>query len=143
MSLTRIFPELFNANRLFPDYGALSSRSWDDSLSKTWSGMPAMDLEETPNSYIVKADVPGFKKDQIEINAAGNALTLTGRYVKTQESVSDIYRHSKERTECSFQRTVNLPMEIPVDKIVARMEDGVLTLEIPKSTAQPKRVTII
>jgi HSP20 family protein len=136
MSLTRLFPEfntLLNPN----PFAAMG-----DPFPRSWNRVPPMDLDETQSAYIVKADVPGFKKDQIEINASGTALTLTGRY-KVQETIPGVYRHNSERNRSNFQRTINLPMEIPVDKIIARMEDGVLTLEIPKSSVHPKRVTIV
>jgi HSP20 family protein len=132
--------------RLFPEFRALDRF---DTLSDQWFNnarqfvtKPEMDLSETKNSFVMKADVPGFSKDQIEIDVTDSTLTIKGHYKKTNEKDTDSHHHTKERRESSFQRSFTLPMTVPADKLEASLKDGVLELVIPKSLQKATKVAI-
>ena len=102
---------------------------------------PSLDLKELNDSFVVKADVPGFTKDQIDIDVSGNTLTLKGTVTKAEESSDDLWA-IKEREESSFQRTIGLPVPVKMSEIKASLKDGVLCLEIPKETPVSNKVVI-
>ena len=106
------------------------------------SYQPAMDLVETKDSYNLKANIPGFTKDQIEITAAGSTLTIKGHYEQTKEKSDDKNHIRKERVESSFQRSVQLPLTISQDKIKASLKDGVLEVVVPKEQPKSNRIAI-
>jgi HSP20 family protein len=101
-----------------------------------------IDLKETTVSYIIEADVPGFTKEQIEIDANGPVIVIKGVYKNVPEVLGEVYHHTKERFRSSFMRRLTLPMEIPAKKIKAKLEYGVLTLVIPKTPLEPTRIQI-
>jgi HSP20 family protein len=103
--------------------------------------MPAMDLQETTDAFMITVDVPGFPKNAIEINAHGTALTIKGTAEDEKDS-KDVNYHIKERNQTGFQRSVNLPIEIPADKITASLQNGVLAITIPKLETKIKRIAI-
>lgn len=129
--------------RFFPEFRALANiEEFNDPFFRSAGRrMPAMDLQETQDAYLIKADVPGFPKDKIEIDAHGSTLTIKGHYEESKED-KDTHHHSKERTQSSFQRSVTLPIDIPADKIAANLDHGVLSVKIPKVQAQPRKITI-
>ena len=106
------------------------------------SYQPAMDLVETKDSYNLKANVPGFAKDQIEINATGSTLTIKGHYEQSKEKSDDKNHIRRERIESSFQRSVQLPLTISQDKIKASLKDGVLEVVVPKEQPKSNRIAI-
>ena len=111
-----------------------------DLQSKSYQ--PAMDLAETKDSYHLKANVPGFSKDQIEITATGSTLIIKGHYEQTKEESVAKHHIRNERFESSFQRSVQLPLTISQDKIKANLKDGVLEVVVPKEQPKSNRITI-
>jgi HSP20 family protein len=100
-----------------------------------WGGMyvPTIDLEETDNAYVVRADLPGLKKDKINVSVQNNLLTIQG--VRSREAESkdeDRGYYSRERSYGSFTRTVTLPGLVDEANIKAKYADGVLTITLPK-----------
>jgi len=94
---------------------------------------PAVDLEETPNAYIVRSDLPGLEKDKIDLTVRDNILTIEGvREVtnETQNPQSGYY--AQERSYGSFARSLSLPGPVEESKITAEYKDGVLTITLPK-----------
>ncbi len=99
-------------------------------------------MSENDNDYIVKASLPGVKPDNIDVTYRNGTLTISGE-TRQEQNVEDERYHMRERSYCTFRRSVNLPGDIDPDKIDARFEDGVLTLQLPKSEeAKPKRIPI-
>ncbi|KAJ3269694.1 hypothetical protein HDV01_001122 [Terramyces sp. JEL0728] len=88
---------------------------------------PSIDFKETSKNYVVKADVPGYKKDQINISVKGSMLNLSGEKI---EKDSDSY-HIRERVD-KFSKSISLPYSVPRDQITATLNDGVLELVMPK-----------
>ncbi|RQW77057.1 MAG: Hsp20/alpha crystallin family protein [Geobacter sp.] len=105
---------------------------------------PQVDIYEDRNDVVVKAEIPGIKKEDIEINVKENMITISGEK-KGEEKVErkDYYR--LERSFGSFSRHLHLPTDIQADKAKATFRDGVLEVRIPKSEAakqQTKKIPI-
>ena len=103
---------------------------------------PPLDLYEEENEVVVKAELPGMTKDDIQISFADNLLTIRGEKRKEQEDKSkDYYR--AERVYGAFSRSVTLPAEIIPEKARAVFKDGVLDIRLPKSeTAKKKEIKV-
>src|SRR5258708_1302097 len=104
---------------------------------------PSLDLVETDDNYVVKAELPGFTPDNVDIRIEGNVLTLRGDLKEENERDEEGQYHVKERRQSSFTRTVQLPALVNADKAKADFENGVLTLTLPKDeSTRPKRISI-
>lgn len=106
------------------------------------SFLPAFELKETPASLIVKADLPGIQEKDLELNVAGNRMTISGK--REEEKIQDDeVCHLVERTYGSFNRTITLPEDVDASKIKAQLKEGVLTITVPKSPEiQPKKIDV-
>ena len=97
-----------------------------------------LDLYEEKDQIVVKAEMPGFTKDDIQISIADNALTIKGEKKKEEEdSGKDYYR--SERVYGAFTRILALPAEINPDKVQATFKNGVLEIRLPKSEDAKKK----
>jgi HSP20 family protein len=94
--------------------------------------LPAIDLYEEKDKYVVKAEVPGFEKEDIHISITDNTLQLRGE-VKQQEEKEDRNYYYSERSYESFTRDIPLPSAVNQDQIKANFKNGILTIEMPKS----------
>lgn len=115
----RPFPSLFGRERWLP-IKPLSIR------------MPSLDVYEEKDTVVVKAELPGMKKEEVEINLAGETLTIKG-----EKKEDDYYR--RERSYGSFLRSVALPCEVKNDEIKASFKDGVLEIRMPKTEEAKKK----
>lgn len=106
-----------------------------------WS--PAVDIKETEDKFVIHADLPGVKTNDIEVTAENGVLTIKGKRESKKEEEKDDYKRV-ERFSGSFMRRFTLPTSADLDKISAKSKDGVLELSIPKSEkhAKPKRIDI-
>jgi len=103
-----------------------------------WS--PAVDLMEDKDKFIVKAELPGMKKDEIDVSLHGDMLNICGERKKEEEhKEGESYR--SERYFGRFQRSIQLPQAVDGSKIEAAYRDGVLTVTLPK-TEEAKRKQI-
>jgi HSP20 family protein len=103
---------------------------------------PALDIAENENEFVVKAEVPGCKADDIDISVHGNALTITGEKKQEEEKKGKGYYHI-ERSYGSFRRDLNLGADVDTDKIQAACKEGVLTITLPKApTAKAVKVKV-
>jgi HSP20 family protein len=125
-------------------------RLWDDffgpgrralrPLAEEW--VPAMDLSETADKVVVKAEVPGMEPKDIDISLSGDLLTIRGEKKSEREEKKENY-HLVERSYGSFSRSVRLPAAVNADKIEARYEKGVLTITCPKKEkVKPKAIEV-
>jgi HSP20 family protein len=100
--------------------------------------VPAVDLEDKGEDFVLKAEMPGFKKDEIEINVQEDGVEISGvsgwKYDQKEESYL-----CKERACKSFYRFVDLPEEIKVDAVNANLSDGVLEVTLPKKAPKPQK----
>src|SRR5574337_143739 len=101
---------------------------------------PHLDLTETKESLIVKAELPGLDVKDLDINISGNTLTLKGEKRQAKEE-KDEHHHLVERSYGAFNRTVELPATVAADKVKAVFKNGVLTVTLPK-TEEAKRKSI-
>lgn len=101
---------------------------------RAWS--PDFEVRETKDSYVFKADLPGAKKEDIDISLIDNRLRVSGKREEEEETKDDTY-YAYERSYGSFTRTFTLPDTADTEHISANLDDGVLTLVIPK-TAESK-----
>jgi len=103
---------------------------------------PALDVFEEKDNFIVKAELPGMKKEDIEVSFQDGSLSISGeRKSETQHNEAEVYR--AERFFGRFQRTVTLPAAVAADKIKAAYKDGVLTVTLPKTEeAKPKQIDV-
>ncbi len=93
---------------------------------------PSVDIYEEGNELVMKADLPGVKRDEITIDLTGNTLTISGEK-KQEEKVEKENYYRYERCHGSFHRSFELPEDIDTEKVSAHFEDGVLEIRIPKT----------
>ncbi len=105
-----------------------------------WS--PALDVQEDKDNYIFRAELPGLKREDIEVSLQDGALVISGeRKIEKVEEGTEIHR--QERYYGKFQRALSLPAPVAADKIKAQYKDGVLTVTVPKAEeAKPKQIDI-
>ena len=124
-------------NRLFE--GSLPSRS-DQSALTTWA--PAVDIYETENELVLKADLPDVNEKDLDIRIESNILTIKGER-KFEEKVKEDNYLRVERTYGSFSRSFSLPSTVDNGSIKAEYKNGVLTVELPKrAESKPRSVKI-
>jgi HSP20 family protein len=128
-------------NRIFGDFGLVDDDFFAPlDANRAWG--PALDVAETPESFVVKAEVPGIDPKEIDISVTGNTLTLKGEKQEEKEEKGKNWRRV-ERSYGSFHRSVTLPVAIKAEKIEAESKDGVLTITLPKSVeALPKKIAV-
>ncbi|XP_078174780.1 16.9 kDa class I heat shock protein 2-like [Carex rostrata] len=91
-----------------------------------------IDWKETPEAHIIKADIPGVKKEEVKVEVEeGNVLKISGERNKEKEEKNDKWHHV-ERSSGKFMRRFRLPENAKVDQVKAAMENGVLTVTVPK-----------
>ena len=104
--------------------------------------MPAVDIEETKDGYLLTADVPGLGADEIDITVEDGVLALKGERKMERRDEKDGYRRY-ERSFGSFQRSFVLPKGVELDRVDARVENGQLLVKIPKPVASlPRKVSV-
>jgi len=95
---------------------------------------PPVDLYETPNEFVLTAELPGLARDQIDIHAEDGRIVIRGaRGVDPGRDIPCEQYHRVERGHGRFSRAFSLPEPIAIDEITADLKDGVLTVTIPKS----------
>ncbi|KAJ3286791.1 hypothetical protein HK104_008878 [Borealophlyctis nickersoniae] len=102
---------------------------------------PKLDLIEGDKEYIVKADLPGLNKDEVQITVDDNTLTISGERKDEKEETGDKF-YRRERTYGRFTRSVRLPPNAKVENAQATMENGVLTLKVAKEEKPDERKRI-
>jgi HSP20 family protein len=123
-------------------------RLFDDAFTRPiglrdggWSS-PAVDMYQTDDEIVVKAALPGFKADEVQINVTGDVLILRGE-MKHAEEKKDQAWHIREQHWGSFERSIALPTDVRADKANADFENGILTITLPKAEeVKPKTITV-
>jgi len=104
---------------------------------------PSVDIEEESDKYLVKADLPGVDKKDIEVKMENGVLSIRGEKQTETETGKGTKRHRSERFHGSFARSFTLPDAVKADEVDATYKDGVLSLTIPKEEqAKPKSIDI-
>lgn len=103
---------------------------------------PAFDVKETKDAYLFKADLPGIQEKDLEVTMTGNRLNISGKREQEKEEKADRY-YSYERSYGSFTRSFTLPEGADVDNLRAVLEQGVLSVTVPKKPeVQPKKIAV-
>lgn len=125
-------------DRLFESPLAEVARS-----ARLFSGWtPALDLYEEKDNLVVKVELPGMKREDIDVSLHDGSLSISGER-KSEEKHQDADAYRMERFFGRFQRTVTLPTPVAGDKVKAQYQDGILTITLPKTEeAKPKRIDV-
>ena len=127
LTLNRAFDQAFN--------GALGSRVW----------VPAMDVAERGDAYLVQTELPGVSPDQVDVSFEQNVLTIRGTKPASFDVSNDgeLRVFAAERVHGTFERSVRLPEFVDADRIAASYTNGLLTITIPKAeAAQARRIEV-
>jgi HSP20 family protein len=117
-------------------------RKGEESASRGGLVMPAIDISEDDDSYVVTAELAGATKDDVTLELHDNVLTLRGEKRNEREEKKEHSRYV-ERTYGTFSRSFTLPANADGDRISASFQDGVLTVTVPKTAeAKPRTVDI-
>lgn len=150
MSLIRYqFPELSNwsssdrLSSLRDEVNRLFDFTWpsrDSGLFSGWS--PALDVFDDKDNFVVTVELPGLKKEEINLSIHDGVLTISGER-KHERDEKDGSAFRSERYFGKFQRSVTLPAAVDANKVAATYKDGVLTVELPKAEeAKPKQIAV-
>lgn len=125
----RPFPSLFGRDRWLP-------------IRPLGVRMPSLDVYEEKDAVVVKTELPGMKKEDIEVNLTGETLTIKGEKKEDKEVKEDDY-YRRERSYGSFMRSVGLPCEVKSEEIKASFKDGVLEIRLPKTEEAKKKAVAV
>lgn len=101
-------------------------------------GAPSVDIYEEGEDIVLKAEIPGIKKEELDVNITDNTVTISGEKKKEEKvEKKDYYR--VERSYGSFSRSIPLPAEVQTDKSTAKFKDGILEIRIPKTEEAKKK----
>ncbi len=125
--LARIENEL---NRLFGDVVPAGKE-----IAEVQVWAPRVDVYEKDDKIIVEAEIPGAKKEDIEVKIKDNNVIIRGEVKKDEEKKEDNF-YRRERFYGKFERVIPLPVEVKAEEAKAKIEDGILKLEIPKVQAE-------
>jgi HSP20 family protein len=140
--ITRRVRELSRLPERWDDLFGRVLAPFDSELFGGGGWCPSLDIAEEGDSVIVKAELPGMTAGDVELSVDRNMLTISGEKKDESEQKDSNYYHV-ERRYGKFQRTISLPNEVDRDRIEAKMDNGVLTVTLPKSEeAKPKRIQV-
>jgi HSP20 family protein len=105
-------------------------------FNEMWS--PSVDISETKDDFVVKAELPGLEAKDVNVSISGNVLTIKGEK-KAEEEEKDEHYHRIERYSGSFQRVFQLPSGVKADKVEANFDKGVLKVTLPKVEEAKKK----
>lgn len=126
--------------------------NFEDQVNRLWRGvadgkrqeswLPAVDVFDTKEAVVLKAELAGMKPDDIQIEVEDNVLTIKGERRFAEKVEEDRY-YRIERRFGSFQRSLALPQGVKADDIQASYEDGILEVRVPKAEEeQPRKITV-
>jgi HSP20 family protein len=128
-----------------------------DEMDRLWSGLlgtaadgveawvsrnqPPVNVWEQETALVVELEVPGVRKDQVDISVTGDELSI--RVNRPESEEKDVTYHRRERPVGTFSRVVRLPVGIDADHVEAEIRDGVLTITLPKAeSAKPRKIHV-
>jgi HSP20 family protein len=132
--LDRLFDRFLGNQSFFP---ALFETP---ATSATW--VPSLDFSDTDKDFVIRMEVPGIPKENLDVQVEGQLLTISGHREMRKESEDEEY-FWREREEGRFVRTLRLPAPVMADKIDATCQEGIMIIRLPKSERVVKnRITI-
>jgi HSP20 family protein len=127
-------------NRLFEDSLSRSKTTDEEMAMGAWT--PAVDIYETPETVVLRADLPGIEQKDIDVSIENSTLTLRGERRFTKEAKEEDY-HRIERSYGTFSRSFQLPGTIDQTRIQAKHKEGVLEIVLPKrEDTRPKQIKV-
>ena len=121
---------------------------WDDALSGGTFSLPAAgvfpltNVSEDSNNYYFRAELPGIKSDELDIQVTEKGISISGER-KIPVEGNNVRYHRREREAGKFSRSINLPDDMDTDKVDAKLENGILTMTIPKAEkSKPRQITV-
>ena len=141
--MSQLLPERTEAWSALSDIGQLNERM-RRMLEQTFGGLldepagfiPAVDIEEMDDSYIVEAELPGVKREDVNIEVTGNELSISGE-IKERKREGRVRRRTRRIGR--FQFRVTLPGELNPEGVDAKLNDGVLNVRVPKAERMQRR----
>jgi HSP20 family protein len=129
-------------NRLFDNFLREPFEWAERTISSFGPWQPAVDVAETDEEVIVRAEVPGLKPGDFDVTITGDQLVLSGEKKETEQRTAKGARWTETRSG-SFRRAIRLPVAVQADKVAATHEHGVLTIHLPKLPGDvPKRIPV-
>jgi HSP20 family protein len=123
-------------DRLFDEYSGASSQTAQSGV------FPSVNVSEDREKYYVRAELPGIKAEQLEIQATEKSLSISGERKIPAEEENARY-HRREREAGNFSRMIGLPADIDSDKIEAKLDNGILTVALPKAeSVKPRQIKV-
>lgn len=119
-------------DRMFADMENGEARKWN----------LAIDVVERDDGYVLRADVPGLKPDEVKIEVEGDVLTVSGEHEESEEEKKDNYVR-RERRYGSFSRSVTLPKGVTADQVEASCRDGIVEVSFPKPKKEERKAVTI
>ena len=148
MTLERWRPRTLGTWSPFEEMERFLSSNWPSRIfwrrlpAEDMCWAPAMEMYEKDDHIIVRAELPGVKKEDVDVSISGDMLTLRGER-KTSEEVSEGDYYRSELCYGSFSRSITLPAAVNAKKVEASYEDGILEIKVPKAEeAKPTKVQI-
>jgi HSP20 family protein len=121
---------------------ALAGNGGDKETMTVAQWAPAVDITEDEKEYLVKAELPDMKKEEVKVTVENGEMKISGERKLEKEEKNKKY-HRIERSYGSFVRTFSLPDTVSGDKVNAEFKDGLLTVHLPKDeTAKPKTIDV-
>jgi len=121
-------------NRVFDGYSPIRTR--------VAPSYPALNIWSSEEGLVVNAEVPGIDVEDMEISVVGETLTLSGAR-KSEDLEEGVRYHRQERGYGKFNRSVELPFPVDIDKVEATFKNGVLQISLPRSEAdKPKKIVV-
>jgi len=146
MNLVKHNSEVWDPFDMMGDLQHEMNRAFSRSLMKSpqWekSFEPAVDVIDEKDRFLIKADIPGLKKEELSVKVEGRYLTLKGERKQEKETKEKNY-YSCERFYGAFTRSIELPTDVKAEQVKAAYKDGVLEIELPKTeSAKTKQVNV-
>lgn len=139
--MTTIVPSIRSLDNLFENFWRSSLPVPAGQEGDGLSLRPRVDIFEGEKAYRIEAELPGVRKEDVNINVEGNTLTLSAERQKREGTEPPF--HSERYSEHRFLRSFTLGKDVETDSIEASMADGVLTLVVPKQEASlPRRIQV-
>ncbi len=132
-----VFDRIFQAPVAFPN---MAFEPFRRPMENAW--MPALDLTETEKEFVIRAEVPGVPRENLDVHLEGEILTLTGHREKVVREANENLLW-EERETGRFVRNIRLPKAVEATKVEAHYTDGILTVRLPKVATQAKNKILI
>ncbi|MBA4395759.1 MAG: heat-shock protein Hsp20 [Desulfobacca sp.] len=130
-------------DRMRKQLALLADRVSSGYLSEHFAGVfPLCNVTEDTNNYYIRAELPGLTSEDLQISVTGDGFSISGER-KIKRDKADVKYHRKERESGKFNRIINLPGQIDIEKVEAHNANGVLTVTLPKSeSTKPRQIVI-